>query len=395
MEKKTLTDSIGLANYLIRIPVEAESSLRLHQGDTLASCLLYLDKSHSQNIWKSTIKSAEFTANRFQSVETNQSAALFALIELIYGFSIKQLTYSAKHQVNSHLLGLKNVSFNKDTIELEYDASNVQNLHDILLYSPRSIDNNNEKVLFIFYQLLKFYKYLHSINLNCHQLKLSDIYIDQNYWIKIQLPIESILEQYRSSFANSRLNDTNENEVSSFLKLPLNTSLLRQTLTDKYESYKHLTHEDLAGIVKNWCYNKLSNFDYLLIINCISGRQFESPFNYPIFPWISDFASLNTNLRDLTATKFRLNKGDAHLDLTYQASASSDTGPYHLTEFLSEITYFIYKARVTDKQTLCLNVRRNWVPNEYPNSIQRVSLQILIKTILFMLNKILILNNIY
>ena len=373
MEKNTLTDSIGLADYLIRIPVEAESSLRLNQGDTLASCLLYLEKSHSQNIWKSSIKSAEFTANRFQSVETNQSAALFGLIELLYGFSIKQLTYSPKHEVNSHLLGLKNVSFNKDTIELEYDARNVQNLHDILFYSPRSIDNNNEKVLFIFYQLLKFYKYLHSINLNCQQLKLSDIYIDQNYWIKIKLPIEQILEQYRVTLDRSRLNDTNENEISSLVQFPLETSLLKQNLADKYESYKHLNHENLASIVKSWCDNKLSNFDYLLIINCLSGRQFESPLNYPIFPWISDFASLNTNLRDLTVTKFRLNKGDAHLDLTYQASAYSETGPYHLTEFLSEITYFIYKARVTDKQTLCLNVRRNWVPNEYPNSIQRVA----------------------
>lgn len=98
------------------------------------------------------------------------------------------------------------------------------------------------------------------------------------------------------------------------------------------------------------------------------------PFNHPIFPWLSDFQSLNTNLRDLTMSKFRLNKGDAHLDLIYQASSLSPSGlpPYHLTEFLSEITYFVYKSRVTDKETLCKHVRRNWVPNEYPVSMSRL-----------------------
>lgn len=45
-----------------------------------------------------------------------------------------------------------------------------------------------------------------------------------------------------------------------------------------------------------------------------------------------------------------------------------------MTEFLSEITYFVYKARVTDKATLCQHVRRNWVPNEYPVSMNRLYL---------------------
>lgn len=71
-------------------------------------------------------------------------------------------------------------------------------------------------------------------------------------------------------------------------------------------------------------------------------------------------------------SKFRLNKGDAHLDLIYQASVQSSQVPYHLTEFLSEITYFVYKSRVTDKGTLCQHVRRNWVPNEYPVSMSRL-----------------------
>ena len=108
------------------------------------------------------------------------------------------------------------------------------------------------------------------------------------------------------------------------------------------------------------------------MLNCLAGKKLNCAFNHPIFPWITDFTSKSGNLRDLTQSKFRLNKGDAHLDLTYQAS--SITGSYHLTEFLSEISYFVYKSRITDKETLCKYVRRTWVPNEYPASMNRLYL---------------------
>jgi WD repeat-containing protein 81 len=148
---------------------------------------------------------------------------------------------------------------------------------------------------------------------------------------------------------------------------------IKENLKFKYDSFKHLNFKDLSNLTKQWCDNKISNFDYLLILNCLAGKQLDSPFNHPIFPWITDFQSFNTNLRDLSISKFRLNKGDTHLDMTYQAAKQLNTSPpYHITEFLSEITYFVYKSRQTDKQTLCQHVRSNWVPNEYPKSIDRL-----------------------
>lgn len=210
---------------------------------------------------------------------------------------------------------------------------------------------------------------MHSLNLNCSELTLSDCYIDINYFLKVKLPLEKILRAYEHNSnqgPHEIHKDTDKQELCS-IEWPLT-----QNISDIYNSYRHLTHNDLANITKRWCSNKINNFDYLLIINSISGRQWECPYSHPIFPWISDFESINTKLRDLSMSKFRLNKGDAHLDLTYQASLNSETGPYHITEFLSEITYFVYKSRVTDKETLCKNVRRTWVPNEYPQSIQRL-----------------------
>jgi WD repeat-containing protein 81 len=279
---------------------------------------------------------------------------------------------------------LKEFSIEEETINLKYDTRNLNNLHEILLYSPRVLDNF-DKILFIFYQLLIFTRYLHSINLNCGEIKLSDIYIDKSYWIRIKLPLENILNLYKVT--ESELIDkcqifNNEDEYN-YEELDeydidttglLSNNLLRDNLADVYDSYRHLTFSELANITKDWCDKKLSNFNYLLIINCIAGRKLLCPYNHPIFPWVSDFQSLNTNLRDLSVSKFRLNKGDAHLDLIYQASKTSSAGPYHLTEFLSEITYFVYKSRNTSKEILCQHVRRQWEPNEYPVSISRLYL---------------------
>lgn len=260
--------------------------------------------------------------------------------------------------------------FNEECVTLEYNTEKLKNLRDVLLYSPRAIDSN-EKVLFILYQLLKFVRQLNSVNLNLGELKISDIYIDEHYWIRIKLPIESILNLY-SSNQNIDQREDLENELNQdeFLTRLNSNTEISLYLENIYESYRHLNYQDLANITKNWCNNKMSNFDYLLMLNCIAGRKLNSPFNHPIFPWISDFQSTNTNLRDLTKSKFRLAKGDAHLDLIYQASLGSS--PYHLTEFLSEITYFVYKSRIIDKETLCKHVRRNWVPKEYPISMNRL-----------------------
>lgn len=139
-------------------------------------------------------------------------------------------------------------------------------------------------------------------------------------------------------------------------------------------NYQDKTDFDVGYFCEQWVQGAISNFDYLTILNKLAGRKYGDPKSHYVFPWVSDFTSRSgLNWRDLSRSKFRLNKGDRQLDLTYELSCNAGLQvPHHVSDILSEITYYVYLARVTPKSILCKYVRSQWVPAEYPASIQRL-----------------------
>lgn len=125
-----------------------------------------------------------------------------------------------------------------------------------------------------------------------------------------------------------------------------------------------------------WVNGELTNYDYLIELNRLAGRDMRAgnPHFHPVFPWVIDFSSTATSglgsFRDLTKTKFRLKKGDEQLDFTYKNSSS--IVPHHITETLSEITYYVYLARRTPVDILKRVVRHKFIPEEYPPSMERI-----------------------
>lgn len=107
---------------------------------------------------------------------------------------------------------------------------------------------------------------------------------------------------------------------------------------------------------------RLSNFEYVMCLNEAAGRRMDDSNFHSIMPWVCDFTSPTGGWRDFTISKFRMNKGDSQLDVTFQHSVPK----HHLSESLSELTYAIYMARRMPVSLLKSVVRSNFQAKEYP-----------------------------
>ena len=240
-------------------------------------------------------------------------------------------------------------------------------LCDTVMYSPAILETCHSKALFILYQLLNGIRHCHRQGIGVGDVNLQEILVDDKLWIKlIQPSTKKIYQQVIQEYTDETERNVQKKVASA---------------SDKYGSY-HV--DDLPKLTQAWVNGEMTNFDYLMVLNYLSGRRMNDPNNHPILPWVMDFTSPNGNYRDLAKSKFRLNKGDRQLDLTYDALAFSgqlhdlaneqDNAHvgHHISDMLSDITYYVYKARQTPKPVLCAHVRSKWVPHEYPSSMQRM-----------------------
>jgi len=62
-------------------------------------------------------------------------------------------------------------------------------------------------------------------------------------------------------------------------------------------------------MTNKWVKGLVSNFDYLMFVNECCGRVLGHPNHHPVLPWIMDFSQPLGGWRDLTKSKFRINKG--------------------------------------------------------------------------------------
>lgn len=66
----------------------------------------------------------------------------------------------------------------------------------------------------------------------------------------------------------------------------------------------HLIVVALEKITNEWKTGTISNFDYLIYLNYIAGRNFNSLSQYPVFPWI---------LKEYTASEIDLENPNVRL----------------------------------------------------------------------------------
>jgi len=252
-------------------------------------------------------------------------------------------------------------------------------LADLLTFSPSRLTHVSK--LFVLYQILHIVRHLHARGLSVGDLRLRDIAVDDHLWIRVPPPpVSTLCHPVRSqTCVSDHLQSDTAGQLNEH-SVPVHTGDALASHSDKPSQPSAGTSQvNLAAVAHKWVYGEISNFDYLMFLNSLAGRNFDDPNHYPILPWVMDFSTPNGGFRDLTKTKYRLNKGDEQLELTYDMAQNTDLAandpsqtPFHVSDFLSDITYYVYKARRTDKSVLCRLVRHRWVPAHYPSSVERL-----------------------
>ncbi|XP_028274538.1 WD repeat-containing protein 81 isoform X2 [Parambassis ranga] len=269
-------------------------------------------------------------------------------------------------------------------------------LHDIVSFSPAKLANSHAKVLFILYQLLIALQACHAAGLSCGELSLQDIAVDEQLCSRLKLNLAHY--EHLGTELNADSSVGGRHEPKSVL--PRGSACVRQVNKKICKD----CFDELKTLVLHWVHGRVSNFHYLMELNRLAGRREGDPNYHPVLPWVVDFTVPFGKFRDLRRSKFRLNKGDKQLDFTYEmtkealaAAAGNGVGgggvggdlggcvgasgagqsdhlhvPHHISDVLSDITYYVYKARQTPKSVLCSHVRSQWEPNEYPASMERM-----------------------
>lgn len=295
------------------------------------------------------------------------------------------------------------------------------NMQHCVSFSPAKLSGSEVRPLFVLYQLLEAARDTHDRGLHLGDITLSHLFVDDALYLNL-LPCISdslmkpdpLLSQMKdineegswllgegaitpeaASDFNFRKSNSND-QPSLSCHSSKNFSGIHSRRLPDYE--RLLSSEDAYNVLKQveegsksmetilqcslvhltqlWVGHQITTLDYLLCLNFFAGRRFNLPNHHPTVPWVTDFSSRTTGWRDLTKTKFRLNKGDQQLDHTYQMAATQGQAKqavaHHVTEVFSEITYYVYKARVTPKELLTKYVRQQWVPEHYPSTVSRL-----------------------
>ncbi|XP_067881223.1 WD repeat-containing protein 81 isoform X2 [Heterodontus francisci] len=232
-------------------------------------------------------------------------------------------------------------------------------LQDVVTYSPAKLANSHAKVLFVLFQVLQAMRACHQEGLACGNLSLSHLMVDERLCTQLQIR----LSDYERP---EDVEPTRDEAVERGCEQP---DCCGQP-------------QELRGLLTDWVNGRISNFSYLMGLNKLAGRRPGDPNYHPVLPWVVDFTVPYGKFRDLRKSKFRLNKGDKQLDFTYEMTkeafvAGGQAGeqlhvPHHISDILSDITYYVYKARRTPRSVLCSHVRSQWEPNEYPASMERM-----------------------
>lgn len=212
--------------------------------------------------------------------------------------------HQAKEKMNNYIQS-KNISANQQ--------NSLLNVNDVEIPHSRenSTDNllhisNSNKVTFecncTHVTVKEYYKstfkifsdYITIVHSNSNVMKMieksSIILVLKRAVLHHQTAIEIFTNVRHSYFINFNDFKTQLNAINA-LKKVLPNKMIQTTSFKQYFSEQSFTND--------WKNRKISNFEYLLLLNIYSGRSFNCASQYPLVPWIiSDYNSPTIDLND-------------------------------------------------------------------------------------------------
>ncbi|CAG5032848.1 unnamed protein product [Parnassius apollo] len=350
---------------------------------TFSQLLQCISQTNQRNLWKESFK--KYCQNNENSKEITlvnlleHDQLLSEVILRLYGCNIIRIRNDTKFNEYKDMITNKQILKSYEshvnllaamvTLETDnnyfilYRGHYENHLLDCLNFSPNLIDKTYARGLFIVYQLLNVSKAMCDRGLSLGVLRLQDIYLSENLWLQVIPPIINNIHALDTSLIYEY--NRNKQNIGAANQIPCSNQ--SEELSKPKEAVQ------LEKLCLLWLRGKISNLDYLLHLNILAGRSANDPQAHFMVPWVTDFTSrCGRNWRDLSKSKYRLNKGDRQLDMTYDVTSANGQIPHHVSDALSDITCYVYLARRTPKEILCKHVRNKWVPAEYPASIQRM-----------------------
>ncbi|ORX55869.1 beach-domain-containing protein [Piromyces finnis] len=145
--------------------------------------------------------------------------------------------------------------------------------------------------------------------------EISDIYI-RRYLLK-----RSAIEFFFTDHTNIFFNFHISKESFKFFRKLIN--LHPVNLRFKEAANPSEVFKKYHNITEMWKNRKISNFDYIMFLNTISGRTFNDLTQYPVFPWI---------IQDYTSETIDLNDPGIYRDLSKPIGALNEARLEHFKE---------------------------------------------------------------
>lgn len=220
--------------------------------------------------------------------------------------------------------------FNKDKIELMLTKP-LNKHHE----NHTTVNSNSIKIIDIFYQDIKLIfgrRILHhptaieiftnikgSYLLNFPTSTTNDVVdklisISSNKSLKVILTPSHLINEPPEISSPITTGFSILSKATATVTSPL-LSRIQGTPTETVPNDNSSFYHYLNSLTNVWRYKIISNFEYLILLNMLSGRSFNDPSMYPVFPWIvadyeSDTIRLNDKefFRDLSLPVGALNK---------------------------------------------------------------------------------------